>query len=118
MSATDPDTIDPVVNLLAHAQAGVPGTAWAYGGTDLNANLLVFTAGEGVATHINTEVDVLLLGIFGEGVVTVDGEGHRVGAGQALVIAKGTQRAIRAVSDPFAYLTCHRRRAGLWPTGA
>ncbi len=118
MTATDADATDPVVNLLARAQAGAPGTAWAYGGTDLNVNLLVFTAGEGVAAHVNTEVDVLLIGILGEGVVIVDGGEHRVGAGQALVIAKGAQRAIRATSDRFAYLTCHRRRARLWPEGA
>lgn len=115
MTATDSDVTDPVVNLLALAQGGATGTAWAYGGTDLNANLLVFGAGEGVAGHVNTEVDVLLIGIRGEGIIMVDGGEHPVAAGQALVIPKGAHRAIRAVSDHFAYLTCHRRRADLWP---
>jgi hypothetical protein len=31
-------------------------------------------------------------------------------------VPKGSRRGIRAASDRFAYLTCHGRRAGLWPT--
>ena len=91
------------------------GPAWTHQSEDLNTNLLVFAAGEGVAEHANAEVDVLLVGIAGEGVVAVDGARHGLRAGQALVIPKGARRSTEAVSDRFAYLTCHRRRAGLWP---
>jgi quercetin dioxygenase-like cupin family protein len=93
------------------------GAAWTHQSEDLNANLLVFGAGEGVAEHVNPEVDVLLVGIAGEGAVDVDRTHHILRAGQALVIPKGARRATLGVSDRFAYLTCHRRRPGLWPTG-
>jgi len=91
--------------------------AWVSVSADLNANLLVFDAGGGVPAHVNAEVDVLLVGIAGAGVVEVEGTAHPLRAGQALVIPKGTRRAIRSAGGRFAYLTCHRRRAGLWPHG-
>jgi quercetin dioxygenase-like cupin family protein len=106
-----------VVNLALLARSGIAqGTAWTHRGEDLNANLLVFAIGRGVAGHVNSEADVLLVGIAGEGVVEVDGTPRRLGAGQALVVPKGARRATRALSDRFAYLTCHRRRGGLWPS--
>ena len=117
MTAGAPDASGEVIDLLTLAQRGAAGTAWAYGGAQLNANLLVFEEGEGVATHVNNAVDVLLVGILGQGVITVDGQEHHVCAGQALVLAKDTRRAIRAVGGRFAYLTCHQRRPGLWPEG-
>lgn len=91
-------------------------TAWTHQSEDLNVNLLVFPTGAGVAEHVNTEVDVLLVGVAGEGIVDVEGQALSLKAGQALVVPKGTSRAIRAVASPFAYLSCHRRRAGLWPS--
>ena len=93
------------------------GPAWTHRGEDLDANLLVFAAGEGVAEHVNAEVDVLLVGIAGDGVVDVDGTRRVLRAGQALIVPKGARRGTRGVSERFAYLTCHRRRAGLWPAG-
>lgn len=108
-----------VVDLAALARLHtVRQPVWAYGGDDLNVNLLVFEGDEGVVEHMNTEVDVLLVGIAGEGVVAVEGTDHPVRAGQALVIPKGGRRAIRSAGRGFTYLTCHRRRGGLWPQGA
>jgi len=95
----------------------MPGATWTRQSEDLDVNLLVFTAGEGVADHVNAEVDVLLVGISGAGAVSVDGKREILCAGKAMIIPKGAQRGIRSISDPFAYLTCHRRRGGLWPTG-
>ena len=82
---------------------------------DLNINLLVLTAAETIEEHVNSEVDVLVVAIAGQGEITVDGQPYPLIAGQALVIAKGAGRSIRPVSARFAYLTCHRTRAGLWP---
>jgi quercetin dioxygenase-like cupin family protein len=105
------------VDLAALARAATaPGAIWTRQSEDLNVNLLVFASGEGVAEHINTEVDVLLVGIAGAGAVTVDGTCQILRAGQALLIPKGANRGIRSLSDPFAYLTCHCRRGGLWPS--
>ncbi len=55
---------EEVVDLAALARdATAPGATWTHQSEDLNSNLLVFASGEGVAEHINTEVDVLLVGI-------------------------------------------------------
>lgn len=97
------------------AAAAAPGVAWGYQGDDLNANLVVFHGTDGVATHVNHEVDVLIVGIAGAGVVEVDGERATLGAGQALIIPKGAARSLSAAGETFAYLTCHRRRASLLP---
>ena len=105
------------VDLATLARAATaPGSAWTLQSEDLNVNVLVFASGDGVAEHINTEVDVLLVGIAGAGAVTVDGTRHILSAGQALLIPKGANRGILSTSDPFSYLTCHCRRAGLWPS--
>jgi quercetin dioxygenase-like cupin family protein len=111
--STDPGQ---VVDLAAPVRAATaPGAVWTHQSEDLNVNLLVFASDEGVAEHVNAEVDVLLVGIAGTGAVTIDGTRQILGPGHAMVIPKGTNRSIQSTSDPFAYLTCHRRRGGLWP---
>ena len=105
------------VDLATLARAATaPGAAWTHQSEDLNVNVLVFASGEGVGENINTEVDVLLVGIAGTGAVIVDGTRHILCAGHALLIPKGANRSIQSESDPFAYLTCHCRRGGLWPS--
>jgi quercetin dioxygenase-like cupin family protein len=91
------------------------GPAQSLRSADLDLNLLVFRAGEGVAEHLNATVDVMVVVVVGEGVVTIDGQPHPVTAGQLIVIPKGTRRRLQATSERFAYLTCHQRRAGLMP---
>ena len=106
-----------IVDLATVAQAAVAqGAVWTRQSEDLDVNLLVFKAGEGVAAHVNGEVDVLLVGVAGEGVVTVNGKRHALHTGHLLVIAKGACRSTESMSGSFAYLSCHRHRGGLWPT--
>ncbi len=113
----DADGVSPVVDLASiAAEENSHGPAWTLQSEDLNVNLLVFNAGEGVDEHRNGEVDVLLAGVSGEGSVFVDGVVHSIGSGQLLLISKGALRSTRAVSERFSYLTCHRRRSGLQPT--
>lgn len=100
---------------IAGSAAG-RGPAWTLRSDDLDINLLVFGLGEGIDEHLNDELDVLLVGIAGAGVVTIDGQPHPLAAGQAVLVPKGARRSIRAYAERFAYLTCHRRRAGLLPT--
>ena len=110
------DDVVSVVNLAALMQERtIRQPVWAYQSTDLNVNLLVWGANEGVTEHVNSEVDVLLVGIAGDGLIEVDGTAHPLHSGQALIIPKGARRAIRSTHGRFAYLSCHRRRAGLWP---
>lgn len=118
MMAPGPDVDDAgIVDLVAIARmAATKGAAWTRRSEDLDVNLLVFAAGEGVAEHVNAEVDVLLVGILGSGVVTVDGACHVLRAGHVLVIPKGARQSTRSADAPFAYFTGHRRRGGLWPS--
>jgi quercetin dioxygenase-like cupin family protein len=105
-----------VVDLAALTRSATgPGAIWTRQSEDLNVNLLVFASGEGVAEHVNAEVDVLLVSISGTGAVTIDGTRQILSPGGVIVIPKGTNRAIQSMSNPFAYLTCHQRRGGLWP---
>ena len=92
------------------------GTAWTLKSDDLNANLLVLNEGGRSSQHVNELLDVLIIGISGSGFVTIDGEASKLGAGGVILAPKGSRRSIRAVGEQFAYLTCHRRRGGLWPT--
>jgi mannose-6-phosphate isomerase-like protein (cupin superfamily) len=111
----DPDETGAVDLAAVARSVNRRGPAWTLRSADLDANLLVFGAGEGVAEHVTEGVDVLLVGVVGEGVVTIDGKPRPLRAGAAILVPKGARRGIRAVGDRFAYLTCHRRRAGLWP---
>lgn len=114
MNLNGVDVID-LVGLAQNSKERKP--AWGLQTEDLNLNVVVLDAKGGVAHHTNTEVDVLLVGIDGEGRVDIEGQTHRIGAGQAIVVPKGSSRSIRCATDTFAYLSCHRRRAGLWPEG-
>ena len=109
--------MDGVVDLLALARAadGI-GPIWSLSSMDLNVNLIRFEGDAGVPAHVNEEVDVLVLAIEGEGTLELDGETQALRAGQCCLIPRGATRAIRSAGRTFAYLTCHRRRAGLWPT--
>jgi len=80
---------------------------------DLNANLVRFEAGEGVAIHRNDEVDVVFVGVSGSGAVVVEGEELPRQPGRLAYVPKGCLRAIRSDSGEFAYLTVHRRRGPL-----
>lgn len=88
----------------------------ALASADLNVNLLRFTGEDGIEEHVNREVNVLLVALDGEGIVTVDGHAEELAAGQAAIIPKGTARSIRSNGDRFAYLTCHGQRRGMMPS--
>ena len=105
---------ESVIDLVAlAARSGRP--VWSHQCEDLNINLLVLAAGDGVTRHVNRLVDVLIVGIEGEGIIDVEGVEHVVTAGRALVVPKGVSRAIQVRGNRFAYLSCHRRRPGLGP---
>lgn len=103
------------VDLAAIAGGSTEVVPWSTRSADLNVNLLHFQAGDGVGAHINAEVDVLLIGVAGEGDVLVDGEPYPLRAGRVVLVPKGRKRATLATSEHFSYLTCHRARPGLMP---
>jgi mannose-6-phosphate isomerase-like protein (cupin superfamily) len=103
------------VNVPALAEGSTEVVPWSTRSADLNVNLLHFRAGDGVAAHVNTEVDVLLVGVSGEGEVLVGEAIYPLGVGRVVLIPKALERSIRATSDHLSYLSCHRARRGLMP---
>ena len=102
---------DPVTaDLLA---GGGRGPLWGLASDDLNATLLAWPGGDGVASHVNSERDVLVIGVAGEGTVTIEGDRFPLRAGTALLVPKGSRRAIEASAQGVRYLTVHLRRDGL-----
>ena len=81
--------------------------------SDLNANLVRFGTGQGVGEHVNNEVEVIVVGVSGSGIVTVDQKEHALSAGMLVFIPKGARRSTVSASEDFAYLTVHRRRRPL-----
>ena len=99
---------------IAGSATGKEGVVWTLEGSgDLNANLVRFEAVGGVGEHVNEEVDVLIVGVSGAGLVGVDGEDYPVANGDMVYVPRGSRRYTRAVSDGFAYLSAHRRRGPL-----
>jgi quercetin dioxygenase-like cupin family protein len=87
------------------------GAIWSLDkSSDLNANLVRFGTGQGVGEHVNDEIEVMVLGVSGSGIVTGDREEHALSAGMLMFIPKGARRAIVSTSEDFAYLSVHRRR--------
>jgi quercetin dioxygenase-like cupin family protein len=80
---------------------------------DLNANLVRFSVGSGVEEHLNDEVDVVILGVSGEGKVVVEGKIYALSTGTLVFVPKGARRSILGTSDRFAYLSIHRNRRGV-----
>jgi quercetin dioxygenase-like cupin family protein len=98
---------------LAAARAGADGAVWSMETGDLDANLVRLGPDGAVAQHRNDEVDVLVVVVDGSGAVTVDDDDVALRAHVVVCIPRGTTRAIRADGGGLAYVTVHRRRAGL-----
>ena len=92
------------------------GPQWAHECEDLDLTLLAWEPGKNIAAHVNSEVDVVFIGVAGQGHVLVNGEVHELRPGMVLLIPKGCERAIESAEEPFSYLSVHRRRRGLMPT--
>jgi mannose-6-phosphate isomerase-like protein (cupin superfamily) len=101
------------------AVAGTPldlegqGTLWSIASDDLNANVLAWPAGGGVAEHTNDERDVLLVIVAGGGSVLLDGGQIELRAPQLLLIPRGASRGITAGPEGLRYVSAHLRREGL-----
>jgi quercetin dioxygenase-like cupin family protein len=98
------------------AAASHDGPIWSSSGEQLNVNLVRLSGGAGIEAHINAELDVTIVVVQGEGLLTLDREERRVQAGDIVMIPRGVRRAIASAGGVFAYVTCHRRRAALMPS--
>ena len=89
------------------------GPIWGAASEDLNATILAWPAGAGPAEHENPARDVLYVVLEGSARLTVEGEERELQAGEALIVEKGTTRALVAGPDGVRYLTAHLRREPL-----
>lgn len=105
-----------LLDFASVAARGGSGAILSRESDDLDVNLVRFVAGAGVAPHVNREVDVLIVAVAGEGVVSVGADEFSLVSGTALLVPKNTERAITSSEEgEFVYLTIHRRRARLMP---
>lgn len=112
--ARSPEHMVDVAEVLRHAR--FDGPIWSLNCEQLNVNVIRLSTGEGIPTHVNGELDVLLVVFEGEGELTVDGATDALGPGVVVVVPRGAQRAIHCLHGPLVYLTAHRQRGGLLPT--
>jgi quercetin dioxygenase-like cupin family protein len=89
------------------------GPVWGAESEDLNATLLVWSAGDGPPEHVNDERDVLIFIVNGAATVTVDGQEHELAAADALIVEKGRRRRVTAAQGGVRYLSVHLRRPPL-----
>jgi uncharacterized protein (DUF2249 family)/mannose-6-phosphate isomerase-like protein (cupin superfamily) len=117
-NAAPPLWVDLLERSGAAARTASPhsGPQWAHECEDLDLTLLSWEKGKRIESHVNNEVDGVLIGIEGTGVVTVNGEAHEMRANVMLLIPKGCEHSIESTSERFSYLSMHRRRRGLMPT--
>lgn len=92
------------------------GALWAFETDDLDCSLVNWKAGEGVVDHINSEVDVLIIVLQGDGTLTIDGSQFDLALGFAALIPKGATRSISGGPEGLAYTSIHKRRKRLMPT--
>ncbi|HLW94687.1 MAG TPA: hypothetical protein VKS25_04855 [Solirubrobacteraceae bacterium] len=102
--------MDEPVDLAALAGSG---PVWGIASEDLNATLLEWGQGEGVAEQVNEERDILLVVLAGVGTLRAGGADRELGPQHAAVIPKGERWSIAAGVGGLRYLSIHRRRDGL-----
>ena len=89
------------------------GPIWGAESEDLNATLLMWSAGEGPPEHVNDERDVLICVLDGAATIAVDGKEQELSAGETSIVEKGTRRRITAGPRGARYLSVHLRRPRL-----
>ena len=81
-------------------------------GEGIKRVILYGSHARGEATK-DSDVDVLVLVMAGEGALMIDGEAHELSTGPCALVPKGTTRSLAAGAHGLAYLTVHRSRPGL-----
>ena len=91
------------------------GARWtlAEPGRQLDANLIHLPAGRRVATHTESDLDVVLVVVAGCGTVGSPDDPQSVASGNIVWLPRASTRTITAGEDGLSYLTVHRRRPGL-----
>ena len=74
------------------------------------ANLVVLTGGGAIAAHRNDSVDVLVVVLAGDLVLSIDDEDILLRVGAAVVVQRGALRGVTAGVGGVRYLTVHAPR--------
>ncbi|MFJ6570481.1 hypothetical protein ACIQNU_24000 [Streptomyces sp. NPDC091292] len=82
-------------------------------GRQLDANLVRLPAGAAVTGHAETDLDVLLVVVAGEGRLDNGADAQTLRPGAVAWLPRTSHRALSAGPDGLVYLTAHRRRPGL-----
>jgi quercetin dioxygenase-like cupin family protein len=105
----DAETVVVDAELSLHGS----GPVWGAESDDLNATLLVWSAGTGPPEHVNDERDVLFVVLAGSLELRVDGEETELIEDETVIVAKGRLRKITAGPAGVRYLSVHLRRPPL-----
>ncbi|WP_405900655.1 hypothetical protein OG242_27245 [Streptomyces sp. NBC_00727] len=110
----------PAARLLCdvHAPARTPdasGVLWkpAESGRQLDANLVRLPAGERIGSHAESDLDVLVLVVGGEGTMHTPQGDLSLAEGALVWLPHGSTRSITAGPEGLTYITVHRRRPGM-----
>ena len=89
------------------------GPVWGAESEDLNATLLVWSAGTGPPEHVNDDRDVLIVVLDGSLELRMEDEDTELAEGETTIVAKGRRRAVTAGERGVRYLSVHLRRPPL-----
>ncbi len=104
--------VDELLQGLAEDRTGA---LWRLTGAErqLDANVVRLPPGAVVAEHVEPELDVLVVGLAGSGVLRCGGVEHALEPGTVRLLPRGESRGVSAGPEGVVHLTVHRRRPGL-----
>ncbi|MEW2513412.1 hypothetical protein [Streptomyces sp. NPDC046870] len=102
---------------LADAPPAPAGVLWklAESGRQLDANVVRLAPGGRITAHTETQLDVLVLVVAGDGTLGNGSSeaGEALGEGALVWLPHGAARSITAGESGLTYLTVHGRRPGM-----
>jgi len=101
--------------VLAQSAPSSAGAVWRLQEPErqLDANLVRLPADERIELHREPDVDVLLLPLAGGGTLHTDNGQEPLVPHALMWLPRGSRRALVAGPEGLAYVTVHRKRAGL-----
>lgn len=101
--------------VLAQSRATDGGALWRLDepGRQLDANLIRLAPGQRIDLHQEPDLDVLVLPVDGGGILHCDTGPIPLAPHALMWLPRGSRRALQAGNEGLAYLTVHRKRAGL-----
>lgn len=95
------------------AITGSGGVVWSVSPQGFHTNLVVLDAHGTIESHRNDSVDVLVVVLAGDGTATIEEVTVALASMAAVLIERGTTRAIAAGASGLRYLTVHDQRSPL-----